>query len=75
MTDSGTLKDLNDMSLVSGSYFRVAKFFRGFGKSIGHWWGASTVESPFASKFATLMRSSLAKTAFPIEIDHIVSEW
>ena len=46
MTDSGTLKNLNDRSLLSGSYFRVAGVFRGFGKSIDHWRGASTVESP-----------------------------
>ena len=46
--------------------FRVARFFWGFGKSIDHWWGASTVElAPNASKFATLMRNCLAKTILP----------
>ena len=49
----------------------MAGVFRGLGKSIDHWWGASTVER-FCFKFVASMR--WPKKHFPLEIDHIVSE-
>ena len=62
MTDSGTLKNLNDTSILSGSYFRVAGVFEVLEKVLTTGGEHLQLKAPNASKFATLMRNCLAKT-------------